>query len=76
MSRIIARSKEMPIYENCFKRGFRFYVVSPLDSTQYMECIRSNRSRCDVLDPIAVQLEVLSSIHVRLEAELEDAFKK
>ena len=40
------------------------------------ECIRSNRSRCDVLGPIATQLEILSSIYVRLKAELEDAFEK
>ena len=76
MSRVIVRSKEMPIYENCFKRGFRFYVVSPLNSTWYIECVRLNRFGYDVLGPIAVQLEALFSIYVRLEVELKDVFKK
>ncbi len=41
-----------------------------------MEYIRLNRSKCDVLDSIAIQLKTLSSIHIRLEAELEDALER
>ncbi len=66
----------MLICKNCFKRDFRFYTVSLLDSIRYVEYIRSNHSKCDVLNFIAVQLKALSSIYIRLEAELEDTFEK
>ncbi len=66
----------MPTCENYFKRGLRFYTVSLLDSTQYIEYVYLNRSGYDVLGPTVVQLEILSSIYIRLETELEDAFKK
>jgi len=74
--KVFVRFKEMPICENCFKRSLRSCVVSSLDSVWYMEYVRSNRSRCDVLDSIIAQLEVLFSTHVRLEIELEDIFEK
>ncbi len=74
--RIIVRSKEISICKNCFKRGFRFCAVSPLDSTRCIECVRLNRSGCNVLGLTTAQLEILSSIHTRLEVELEDAFEK
>ena len=76
LSKVIAQSKEMPICENWFKRGFRSYVVSPLDSIRCVECVCSNCFGYDVLGPIATQLEALSSTYVRLEMELEDAFEK
>ncbi len=76
LSKVIVRSEEISICENCFKRGFRFYMVSLLDSVRYMKYVCSNRSRCDVLGLTVAQLEALSSIYVRLEAELEDAFEK
>ncbi len=76
LSKVIVRSKEMPICENCFKCGLRFCAVSSLDSVWCAECVRSNRFGCDVLGLTAAQLEVLSSIYVCLEAELEDVFEK
>jgi len=76
LSKIIVRSKEIPIYENCFKRRFRSYAVLPLDSSRCIEYIRSNRLRCDVISPTAVQFEALSSIYICLETELEDVLKK
>ncbi len=76
LSRVIVRSKEMSIYKNCFKYNLRSYTVSPLDSIRSIKYIRSNRSKYDILGPIAIQLKALSSIYVRLEAELEDIFKK
>ncbi len=76
LSRVIVRSKEIPIYENCFKRGLRSCTVSPLDSARCMECVRSNRSEYNILGPIATQLETLSSTYVCLEEELEDAFER
>ncbi len=76
LSKVIVRFKEMPICENCFKRGLRSYVVSLLDSMRYMEYIRSNRSKYDVLGPIVVQLETLFSIYIRLEMKLENTFEK
>ena len=76
LSKVNVRSKEMPIYENCFKHSLRSYAVSPLDSTRCVKYVRSNRFRCDVLGFIAAQLKALSSIYVCLEAELEDTFEK
>src|SRR6266566_5418464 len=76
LSKVIVRSKEISIYENCFKRSLRSYAVSPLDSARYMECVRSNRFRCDILSPITAQLKTLSSIYICLETELEDVFEK
>ncbi len=76
MSRIIVKSKEIPICENCFKRRFCSYTVSPLDLSYCIECVRSNRSGYDVIGPIVVQFEILFSIYVRFEAELEDVFEK
>ncbi len=74
--KVIARFKEMLIYKNCFKCSFHFCTVSPLDSMRYIECIRLNRSRYDVLSPTVIQLETLSSIYIYLETELEDIFEK
>src|SRR6266566_9697285 len=74
--KIIVRSKEMPIYKNYLKHGLRFYTVSLLDSTWYIEYVRSNRSKCNILGPITIQLEALSSIYTRLEAKLKNAFEK
>src|SRR6266566_3722014 len=74
--KVIVRSKEISIYKNYFKRGLRFYAVSPLDSVQYIKCVRLNRFGCDVLDSIVIQLEILSSIHVYLETKLKDTFEK
>ena|SRR6266566_9529012 len=76
LSKIIVRSKEMLIYENCFKRGFHFYAISPLDSIQCVEYICSKYFGYNVLSPIVIQLEILSSIYVRLEAELKNTLKK
>ncbi len=76
LSKVIVQSKEMPIYENCFKHGLRFYTVSPLDSARYIKCVRSNRSRYDVLNLTTVQLEALSSTHICLETKLEDVLEK
>ncbi len=76
LSRIIAKSKEILICENCFKRGFRFYIMSPLDSSYCIEYIQSNRSGCDIMGPTAVQFEALSSTYVCFEAELKDALEK
>ncbi len=76
LSRVIATSKEIPICENCFRRRFRFYMVSPLNSSRCIECIRSNRFGYDIISSIATQLETLSSTYVRLEIELEDIFEK
>ncbi len=74
--KIIVRSKEMSIYKNCFKCSLRFYTVFLLDSTRCMEYVRLNRFKYDVLGLIVVQLEILSLIHIHLEAELEDVFEK
>ncbi len=76
LSKVIVRSKEISIYENCFKYGLRFYTVSPLDSIQYVKCVRSNCSGYDILDLITTQLETLSSTHIRLETKLENTFEK
>ena len=76
LSKIIVRFKEMSICENCFKCGFCFCIVSPLDFVRYIEYICSNYFRYNILDLIAIQLETLSSIYARLKAELEDAFEK
>ncbi len=76
LSKIIIKFKEIPICENCFKRGFCSYAMSPLDSSRYVEYVQLNRSRCNVIDPTTAQFKTLSSIYVCLEAELEDAFKK
>ncbi len=35
-----------------------------------MECIRSNRSRCDVLNLTVIQLKALSSIYIRLKVDI------
>ena len=66
----------MSIYKNCFKYNLRSYTVSPLDSIRSIKYIRSNRSKYDILGPIAIQLKALSSIYIRLETELKDAFEK
>src|SRR6266566_5305288 len=76
LSKIIVRSKEMSICENCFKCSFRFCVVSPLDSIQCVEYICSNRSKYNILNFTIIQLETLFSIYVRLETELENAFER
>ncbi len=76
LSKVIIRSKEISIYENYFERDFRFYIISPLDSMQYMKYVRSSRSKYDILKPTTIQLETLSSTYVRLKIELKDAFKK
>ncbi len=76
LSKVIVRSKEILVYENCFKHSLRFCAVFPLDSIQYIEYIRSNRFKYDILSFITTQLETLSSIYVRLETELKDAFEK
>ncbi len=52
--KIIVISKEMPICENCFKHGFRSCAISSLDSSRYIEYIRSNRSRYNIIGPTAV----------------------
>ena len=76
LSKVIVRSKEISIYENCFKCNLRSYTVSLLDSTRYIEYVCSNRSRYNVLGPITTQLETLSSTHVCLKTELEDTLEK
>ncbi len=74
--KIIVRSKGILICENYFKRSLYFCTVSLLDSTRCMEYIRSNCFKYDVLGPIVIQLETLSSIYICLKTELEDTFKK
>src|SRR6266566_1660395 len=76
LSRIIVRSKKISIYKNCFKYGFRSYMVSLLDSIQYMKYVHLNRFKNDILDLTATQLKTLSSIYICLKVKLEDIFKK
>src|SRR6266699_3649751 len=74
--KVIVRSKKILICKNYFKRGLRSYMVYLLDSTWYVEYIRLNCSRYNVLSLIVAQLEVLSSTYVRLKTELKDIFEK
>ncbi len=48
----------------------------PLDSSHYIECIRSNRFRYNIIGPTATQFKMLFSIYIRLEIKLEDTLKK
>ncbi len=50
--------------------------MSPLDSLHYIEYIQSNRFNYNVINPIVIQLETLSSIYTYLEAKLKDTFEK
>ena len=74
--KVIVRSKEISIYKNYFKCDFRFYIVSPLDSSQCIKYIRSNYSRYNILNPTTTQLKTLSSTYVRLKTKLKDTFEK
>ena len=56
--------------------SLRFCTVSPLDSVRCIEYVRSNRFKYDILSPTATQLKALSSTHIHLKTELEDAFEK
>ncbi len=76
LSKVIVQSKEIPICENCFKRGLRSYAVSPLDFARCIEYVRLNRSGYDILSSTTIQLETLFSTHIHLETELEDTFEK
>ncbi len=76
LSKIIVQSKEISIYKNYFKCDFCSYAVSPLDSSQYIEYIRSNCFGYNVLNFIITQLETLSSIYICLETELKNALEK
>ncbi len=76
LSKIIISFKEISIYKNYFKYRFRSYIVSLLDSLQYIEYIRSNRFKYNIINLIVIQLEILSSIYIRFKVKLEDAFEK
>jgi len=68
-----SRSVPMPSCTNCTRRGQRTCIASPGDSSRCEECVRSNRSGCDVLGATDAQLQTIAAQHARLEREVADA---
>lgn len=58
---------------NCILRNHADCVVSSLDSSRCYECVRLNKSYCDVQGLTPEQLDRVSSHYFRLEEELEEA---
>ncbi|KAI6352449.1 hypothetical protein MCOR25_009412 [Pyricularia grisea] len=63
----------MAVCSACKSRGIPKCAVSPQDSSRCVECLRSNRSGCDVLGISPVQLRKIGQQHAKLEEELEAA---
>lgn len=57
----------------CISKNHGDCLVSPLDSSRCFECVRLNKSYCDVQGLSPNQLDRVSSQHFRLEEELEEA---
>jgi hypothetical protein len=57
----------------CISKNLEDCLVSPLDSSRCFECVRLNKSYCDVHGLTPDQLDRVSSQHFRLEEELEEA---
>ncbi|KAI7908662.1 hypothetical protein M9X92_012062 [Pyricularia oryzae] len=57
----------------CESRGIPKCAVSSQDSFRCVECLRSNRSGCDVLGISPVQFRKIGQQHAKLEEELEAA---
>ncbi len=63
---------EMSFYNYYIRLGFLLYMVSPLDSSCCVECIRKNRSSCDIIGVSFKQLLTISTQHLHTEVELEE----
>lgn len=57
----------------CVSKNLQDCLVSPLDSSRCFECVRLNKSYCDVQGLTPDQLDRVSAQHFRLEEELEEA---
>ena len=57
----------------CVSRGREECLASPVDSSRCSECVRLNKSYCDVRGLSSEQLERIAAHHYRLEDELEAA---
>ncbi|KAI7908553.1 hypothetical protein M0657_012235 [Pyricularia oryzae] len=61
----------MPSCSPCRAKGAASCQVSPQDSARCVECVRSNRSGCDVLGLSAAQIRHIGRQHSKLDAEVE-----
>ncbi|KAH9427691.1 hypothetical protein MCOR02_011925 [Pyricularia oryzae] len=61
----------MPSCSPCCAKGVASCQVSPQDSARCVECVRSNRSGCDVLGLSAAQIRHIGRQHSKLDAEVE-----
>ncbi|KAI6578822.1 hypothetical protein MCOR04_006260 [Pyricularia oryzae] len=61
----------MPSCSYCESRGMVRCAVSPQDSSRCIECLRVNRSGCDVLGVSNAQLRNIGRQHSKLDAEVE-----
>jgi uncharacterized protein YdcH (DUF465 family) len=57
----------------CVSRGHEECLLSPSDSSRCAECVRLNKSYCDIRGLSSEQLERIAAHHFRLEDELEAA---
>ncbi|KAL5895143.1 hypothetical protein ACKVWL_000368 [Pyricularia oryzae] len=61
----------MPSCSPCCAKGVTSCQVSFQDSARCVECVRSNRSGCDVLGLSAAQIRHIGRQHSKLDAEVE-----
>ncbi|EHA48065.1 hypothetical protein, variant 1 [Pyricularia oryzae 70-15] len=73
LSSLLLSTVEMAACSACESRGIPKCAVSPQDSSRCVECLRSNRSGCDVLGISPAQLRKIGQQHAKLEEELEAA---
>jgi hypothetical protein len=76
LSTILQNSIEMSPCTFCQSRGLESCQVSPNDSSRCAECVRLNRSSCDVAGVSTSQLRRIATQHQKLEEELERAEEK
>ncbi|KAI6564983.1 hypothetical protein MCOR04_008990 [Pyricularia oryzae] len=61
----------MPSCSPCCAKGVISCQVFFQDFARYVECVRSNRSGCDVLGLSAAQIRYIGRQHSKLDAEVE-----
>ncbi len=76
--RTYTSSYSVPIfsYSNCVCRGLSICIVFFQDSFRCEECVRLNRSGCDVLGIIDVQLQTIVVHYTRLEKAVLEAIQR
>ncbi len=76
LAAVLTDSTDIPSYLNYTNRGFPFCEMSPLESSQCIRCMQSNRSGCNIIKVILFQFQNIVFQYIRLESELEKAFAK